>query len=583
LDSRVFEGFSNVIAGGMPPNSFSLFANEALFEYFSVAQLTRIITELPPLSAVEQIRIGLEPVNAFSSFLGVIIKKSPVKIEAQKSKSIPVIPHVSSGSSLSNLTHTEKSTEKLLSPSGTFQFTKWTRKIISYADITIIKNIIWQALSQSMRFANLVKKIFHFFGSRVMRKKGTLSLPQTETQPVKAAPSMTAAASLIIAPIFRFLASLSQRLNWIHKLSIIAVIILASIFASNITNMQKSNDLMDARVKYDETRSLIEQKFNQIESSELYNNEPRAKELLSEIESLISQLPQPADESQAADKETVLSRFAKSSEKLRKVVQIEPSGALIDFSAIGAGSPEMLTMSDKVVYAVSKESRKAVKIIADSNISTDVSFPASDKPFLAVAGDDQGRLLAFDGDGLSALQPDGDAAALVEFAFDPAKEKSPASIKTYHSRIYALSPAANQIFRHNSLGAGKGFGMQSPWITDGTDISKAVDFSIDDSIFVLMSDGGIARFLLGKKQNFSIETIEPPLEAPSKINLSEDKDFIYILEPSKKRLAVFGYDGKFKQQYAFEADIKDAVVHRPTKTIFYISGSTVHKAPATHF
>ena len=119
--------FSNIISGHIPQKSFFFITNEALPEYISNKQLTQIISTLPPLSAIEQIKSLLLKINSYVSFLGIIIKKTALdnSASAQPLKASP------SQDSISSLKKTEESTENLLSPSGIVNTGKWLKIIKS--------------------------------------------------------------------------------------------------------------------------------------------------------------------------------------------------------------------------------------------------------------------------------------------------------------------------------------------------------------------------------------------------------------------------------------------------------------------
>ncbi|MEA3463938.1 MAG: hypothetical protein U9R14_02600, partial [Patescibacteria group bacterium] len=75
--------FTNVISGSIPANGYFIFTNEALPEYLSNKQLIDIVTTLPPTGAAEQIKNMLIRINAYVSFLGIIIKNTAEQQSAE--------------------------------------------------------------------------------------------------------------------------------------------------------------------------------------------------------------------------------------------------------------------------------------------------------------------------------------------------------------------------------------------------------------------------------------------------------------------------------------------------------------------
>ncbi|MFH0951261.1 MAG: hypothetical protein V1765_02185, partial [bacterium] len=131
--------FSNIINGAIPMGSYFLFTNEALAEYLSEKQLIKIITTLPPASAVEQIRNILMQTNVYVPFLALIIQNgrfsqedfeqpaNPIRARQTAplpdKRSIPLQTEKKHGS-IEALHLTEEKTAKLLSPTGLISFSR---------------------------------------------------------------------------------------------------------------------------------------------------------------------------------------------------------------------------------------------------------------------------------------------------------------------------------------------------------------------------------------------------------------------------------------------------------------------------
>jgi len=82
-----------------------------------------------------------------------------------------------------------------------------------------------------------------------------------------------------------------------------------------------------------------------------------------------------------------------------------------------------------------------------------------------------------------------------------------------------------------------------------------------------------------------LDEIDPPFTAAKKIYVSPDLEYIYILEPANKRLAIFDKTGKFLSQYQFVNldDLKDFTIDEKTKKIYLLNGTKVYAVDATHF
>ena len=138
---------------------------------------------------------------------------------------------------------------------------------------------------------------------------------------------------------------------------------------------------------------------------------------------------------------------------------------------------------------------------------------------------------------------------------------------TYNNRLYLLDAENNKILRYNRNG--NSFSPAYSWIGESAILKNAVDMSIDGHVYILNSDGEIFKFLRGIKQDFNLESVDPKLENPTRLFVSFEKKYIYILEPSKQRLLIFDKTGQFILQYKSDTftNLKDFAVDENNKII----------------
>lgn len=159
--------------------------------------------------------------------------------------------------------------------------------------------------------------------------------------------------------------------------------------------------------------------------------------------------------------------------------------------------------------------------------------------------------------------------ANASFAFIGTKDglwKKGVDMKTYADRVYILDSERNQVWRYirrrDAFDIGEG-------INQDADLKKAVSIAIDSNIYLLNFDGTITQLYQGKKQDYPLRKMPlSPLTSPTKIFTSPDLGFIYILEPSKKRVVVFKKDtqnggAQYSTQYVFEntGTLRDLLVN----------------------
>ncbi len=147
------------------------------------------------------------------------------------------------------------------------------------------------------------------------------------------------------------------------------------------------------------------------------------------------------------------------------------------------------------------------------------------------------------------------------------------SVFPYIGNVYVLDKKQNQILKF--VATSDGYSKADYFPESVTpDFSKAVSMAIDSSIYVLSSDGNVAKFTKGNSNNFSLSGLDKPLSNPSRIFTNADTDNIYILDNGNSRIVVFDKNGVYKNQYQ-SAVIKNAKgfdVKESNKVIYILSG-----------
>lgn len=122
----------------------------------------------------------------------------------------------------------------------------------------------------------------------------------------------------------------------------------------------------------------------------------------------------------------------------------------------------------------------------------------------------------------------------------------------YLGNFYVLDKKAGQIYKFVPSDAGF---SKTNYLASGVslDFSKAVNLSIDGSIWILFNDGTIVKFTKGKIENFTLSGLDKPFRNPSRIFTNADTDNLYVLDKNNNRIVVIGKDGVYQAQY--QADI----------------------------
>lgn len=150
------------------------------------------------------------------------------------------------------------------------------------------------------------------------------------------------------------------------------------------------------------------------------------------------------------------------------------------------------------------------------------------------------------------------------FEFDPARNtlesisifsvdqwQNPVAFDTYFGNLYVLDAAANQIFRYWSAADGYP-NPPDKYFAEGipVNLSGAVDMTIDGAIYVLYSNGHIAKFLSGEPQPFEITGLDVPLKNPVAIvSPAEDTPYLFVADAGNQRIVQLSKEGQFIAQF----------------------------------
>jgi vacuolar-type H+-ATPase subunit E/Vma4 len=132
----------------------------------------------------------------------------------------------------------------------------------------------------------------------------------------------------------------------------------------------------------------------------------------------------------------------------------------------------------------------------------------------------------------------------------------PAGLGTFLGNLYVLDTKKGIL---KFVKGSNGYGSSTSYLSGSTkpSFTKAVSMAIDSSIYVLFSDGQIAKFTKGSGDTFSITGLTTPLSNPTRIFTLPDYTSVYILDNGNSRIVQLATNGAYKAQYQAGA-IKNA-------------------------
>lgn len=570
--------FSNVVSGKIPAKGNFIICNESLPEYFSNKQLIDTVATLPPVPAVTQIKNYLSTLNVYTSFYGIIVKNT--SLDPEEPRPIARLAP-SSNNSISQLSKTENETENLLSPGSIFSqiklppilntLLKRLRPGISANHISLKDKIFFRKKNFTIlrKIWDIVKNFFIYTGNLIAHVTKNLSNSQKPKE--------------LIRRISLFFKVLSIK----NKILLALFFFFIALFVSNSIYLKNKNQKQEAQIDYKNLTAEIEQKQNQIDAKLLYSNDEGAKKLFIELETLINQLPQKSPE-ESQEYLKFKEKIDAQMEKIRKITKIEKPIEISNFSKLSAAAQtkNITFVPDEkqgTIYGTDASQKNIYTLDLLENSATILSPKEAVVILNLLSPSKNGDGLIYHLNEKNIIEFDPNKNTMSEIAIEEKALADIISIEAYGDKIYILNKNG-EIIRYSKKG--KTFTSAYLWNQNNTDdLRNAVSFSIEGSIFALSATGSVIKLSRGEKVDFPLDQIDPPFTNPTKIYASPSLKFFYILEPSQKRLAVFGKDGKFLAQYKFDSldNVADFAMDEKNKKIYLLNNNSVYSAPATHF
>jgi hypothetical protein len=148
----------------------------------------------------------------------------------------------------------------------------------------------------------------------------------------------------------------------------------------------------------------------------------------------------------------------------------------------------------------------------------------------------------------------------------------------FGGNIYLLDTTKSRIWKY--VATETGFTERREYLNPDTlpDLSKAIGFSIDGSVWISALDGKIHKFTQGKELTFTPVGVEPSLSSPVVLYTSGDSVNLYVLDSGNNRVVALDKEGVYIAQYAWSEALKptDIVVSEKQKKILLLSDGVVY-------
>lgn len=346
------------------------------------------------------------------------------------------------------------------------------------------------------------------------------------------------------------------------------IIFSASLFLNNRrqepTTMASSLSTTEAQVALDEAEAAL-----------LYGGEAIARQALERATLAITALPKKSKtEKETADALTVRANAIES--RIAKRVTAELTQLV---QSVHQPKQLFLTPSSLTAYDAGNQRLDVVQLSSkqavDRPITVDIGTPVTG----AYLASNQTIVFLTDRREFAEYTPSTDSWRQMSATIPATTSFS--SITTFQTRLYALNTASNDITRFTRSPATYSSGTS--WLRATAELSSARQIVVDGSIFVLQEGATVENYFSGRKTDFTLKSVTPPLTTITRIWTDADAKYLYIIDDTGKRLVVFDKNGAFIRQYAHDSwsELRDLAINEVTKTGYVLHGQTVSSFPLT--
>lgn len=593
--------FANIVEGQLTDQDCLLFCTPTVLDYFSLEKLRRTMVEHAPSESVrllESALLGSEQQVA----LGALI----IKIEGHADTE-PVVAlsrteigrpsTVAPQASMDSLIARERATEKLLTPSvwpsirstaaqagraiATLVRTRLLRRppkrtLPSGTPTTAIRQGTahrqseprWPQLQRFMnnigyRFQSMTRWVWH-----AIRRRS----PPQPALPI--APSLPRSGQTWMNRLVSWWQALPSQQRRLVGIGVILIFV----FAATTVLRQNSNAPRTTRTATAVIQ--IDDYLTKAEAALLYGGEDTARSNLDAATALVDKLPN-RSKADRAERQTVANRISIVRSQLSHLVTVSNPEIVAQLAETAPNlRPLQIYWTGDQVFSYDPQSQSGIL----------VDLGTTDAPSLIRNTIDTGQpttgAVVASGTILFATERQGFVELnLAKATWRPIDSTWPTgtyivqSMSFFQNRIYVLDRATGDIIRWSRGTSSLGIG--SRWLKEPASLKSGRAIAVDGSIFILQPNGVIEEYFNGRRGEFSVPSIDPALRNPTRLWTSADVTRIYLVDPSNKRIVVFGKNGKLIRQYQSGSwtSLADIAVSESTKAALILSGTTLYRLP----
>uniref|UniRef100_A0A7C4LZB9 PPM-type phosphatase domain-containing protein n=1 Tax=candidate division CPR3 bacterium TaxID=2268181 RepID=A0A7C4LZB9_UNCC3 len=368
---------------------------------------------------------------------------------------------------------------------------------------------------------------------------------------------------------------------------ILGILLIVLLVFSGLISYQKKV-ATNKRQKIEQSYASIKTKVESAIKANELGDTKKAQELLEEVKIEINEFPSAYMKAEIVALEKQIQESVEKIFNIQRFDSIEP---ITDFSSLDPTIKltNIFSINNKI-FVIDKERHKAAFYNTESNnpeYLDNLSFDGIGQKVALLNDKNSVAILASEPSSIFIYNSKTNSTEKTKQITDEDWPKA-RSVSSYLNNIYLLVPDDGQIYKYSSLIGS--YSNKNNYILNpsGLDLKNSVDMAIDGSIYVLMNDGNVLKFLAGEKIDYTFTGIPSNANEKEKnknakmvsaIRIITDGDMkdIYVADAGAKRILVFDKEsGHYKTQYISSkwTDIKDIWVSN--NKIYILSGSEIY-------
>ena len=365
-----------------------------------------------------------------------------------------------------------------------------------------------------------------------------------------------------------------EDLPLLSKILFLATIAFAVVFIGSIGAIRVREHYQAKRIAQANLIQGIIDKKDAAEAKLIYDDQESAFVLLKEAQQLLDEFP--ADKkSQREQKAQLTEEIEKLMMMLRKIDVVSPT-LLVDLNESGANTTGLARIDDTLIAFGPDDTKtyrwdmRASRLHTQDHLDTihlnQASTPKEEDIIAFIDGED--RVAWYDKQTQSIQAKD------ISFHNN---DVSIGDAVVYNVRLYTVDTKNNQIYKHGRTQTG--FDRGSAWLKEDHDLSDATGITIDGDVFVLKANGQLLKFEKGGLTTFELTGVDPALENPVDVQTYNDLSYIYILEPTHKRIVVVNKEGKMIKQITADEwqNPTSMIVDEPNNKIYVLDSNKMYE------